>query len=400
MVRQSGAPLNVARTTAFTRARMMAAEGGAWHSRAMTVTNAEPSGDKPVTAPRLVEVVVSVPTVVKALGIFFGVLLVFIAKDALLSIALSLVFVLGFDPPVSALERRGWGRGKAAMLVMGLLVLAVFIIVVWAVGPLWEQIEAFVANLPGYVQEAKTSGFLADIDKGTEAFSKLQDLFASAVKALPETAGDLLGTLAGALAGVFQLVTLTFLTLFGLVAKPQLVRAGQELMRPEHAARFERVQREVCEAISYTLIGNVVISIIAGTVVGVTAVIVGAPSPMVLAIIVGLFDLIPQIGSTIAAFIVVTITLIAEGALPAAILLIVILVYQQVENYLIQPAVMRQAVELSGFATIASVLVGSALLGVVGAVLAVPVAASVKIIVREVTDGRRSRMAALREAPG
>ena len=121
---------------------------------------------------------------------------------------------------------------------------------------------------------------------------------------------------------------------------------------------------------------------------------------MVLAIIVGLFDLIPQIGSTIAAFIVVTITLIAEGALPAAILLIVILVYQQLENYLIQPAVMRQAVELSGFATIASVLVGSALLGVVGAVLAVPVAASVKIIVREVTDGRRSRMAALREAPG
>ncbi len=75
----------------------------------------------------------------------------------------------------------------------------------------------------------------------------------------------------------------------------------------------------------------------------------------------------------------------------------VILVYQQVENYLIQPAVMRQAVELSGFATIAVVMVGGALLGVVGAILAVPVAASVKIIVREVTEGPRARMAALRE---
>ena len=107
----------------------------------MTVTNAEPAGGKPVTAPRVVEVVVSVPTVVKALGIFFGVLLVFLARDALLSIALSLVFVLGLDPPVSALERRGWGRGKAAMLVMGLLVLAVFVIVVWAIGPLWGQID-------------------------------------------------------------------------------------------------------------------------------------------------------------------------------------------------------------------------------------------------------------------
>ena len=77
-----------------------------------------------------------------------------------------------------------------------------------------------------------------------------------------------------------------------------------------------------------------------------------------------------------------------------------ILVYQQVENYLIQPAVMKQAVELSGFATIASVMVGGALLGVVGAILAVPVAASVKVVIREVTEGRRDRMAALREAPG
>ena len=87
---------------------------------------------------------------------------------------------------------------------------------------------------------------------------------------------------------------------------------------------------------------NTVVAV-AGRVLLAAAVIVGAPSPMVLAIIVGLFDLIPQIGSTIAAFIVVTITLIAEGPLPAAILLIVILVYQQLENYLIQPAVIRQA---------------------------------------------------------
>jgi predicted PurR-regulated permease PerM len=199
---------------------------------------------------------------------------------------------------------------------------------------------------------------------------------------------------------VFVLVTLLFLTLFGLIAKPQLVRAGADLMRPQHATRFERVLKEVSEAISYSLIGNVVISVIAGSVIFVAAVIVGAPSPIVLAVIVGLFDLIPQVGSAIAAFIVVTITLIAEGWGPALVLLAVILVYQQVENYMIQPAVMRKAVELSGFATIAVVMLGGALLGVVGAILAVPVAASVKIIVREVTDGRRARMAALRDQPG
>ena len=350
-------------------------------------------------AVRRIEVVVSVQTVVKALAIFFGVLLVYLAQEALLSIALSIVFVCGLDPPVRALERRGWGRARAALLVMGLLLLAVFVIIVWAVRPVWGQITEFVDNLPAYVQEAKTSGVLSEIDKGTEAFSKLQDLLVSAAKELPESAIHLLGAAAGIVGSVFGLVTLTFLTLFGLIAKPQLVRAGTELMRPLHAQRFERVQREVCEAISYSLIGNVVISVIAASVVGVAAVIVGAPSPMVLALIVGLFDLIPQVGSTIAAIIVVSITWVAEGAGPAVILLIVILVYQQLENYLIQPAVMRQAVELSGFATIAVVLLGSALLGVVGAVLAVPVAASVKIVVRELTDGRRTRMAELREQP-
>ena len=141
---------------------------------------------------------------------------------------------------------------------------------------------------------------------------------------------------------------------------------------------------------SFTLIGNIVISVIAGTTVGVAAAIVGAPSPIVLGLIVGLLDLIPQIGATIAAVIVSLITLIASGPVDCAILPTVILVYQQAENYMIQPAVMRQAVELSGYATIASVMLGSALLGAVGAVLAVPVAASVKIIVAELTADRRA----------
>jgi predicted PurR-regulated permease PerM len=344
---------------------------------------------------RKVEIVVSVPTVVKAVGIFFALLIAYLVRDALLAIALSAVLVLGLDPPVRALERRGWGRGKAALLVFGVIALALSVIVIWAARPVWQEISGFVDDLPGYVDKAQHSGVLEDVDRSTDAFQKLEEVAADAAKALPSAAVNLLGAAAGAIGQVFQLVTLTFLTLFGLMAKPQLTRAGMELMRPPHASRFERVLEEVCNAVSYSLIGNIVISVIAGTVVGVTAVIIDAPSPIVLALIVGLFDLIPQVGSAIAAFIVCVVTLLATGPFDAVVLLAVILVYQQVENYLIQPAVMRQAVELSGFATIAVVLLGSAALGVVGAILAVPVAASVKIIVGHLTEGRRARMAAL-----
>jgi predicted PurR-regulated permease PerM len=356
------------------------------------VPSAEPAG-----APT-VEIVVSVPTVVKAVGIFFALILVYLVRDALLSIALSAVFILGLDPPVSALERRGWGRGKAALAVFGFIALVLSVIVIWAAKPVWREISAFVDDLPAYIDKAQHSGVLQDVDKNTDAFKKLESVATEAAKNLPSAAVNLLGAAAGIVSSVFSLVTLTFLTLFGLLAKPQLTRSGLELMQPQQASRFERILGEVCNAVSFSLIGNLVISVIAGTVVGVAAVIVGAPSPIVLALITGLFDLIPQIGSTIAAIIVTLVTLIATGPTEAAIMLVLILIYQQLENYLIQPAVMRQAVELSGFATIAVVMLGGALLGVVGAVLAVPVAASLKIVVHELTEGRRARMAALSES--
>jgi predicted PurR-regulated permease PerM len=348
--------------------------------------------------PPRVEVVVSPRTVVAGLAILVGIVLVVVALDALLAIALSAVLVLGLDPLVAALERRGWSRGWSALFVFAVIGLGVLAICVWAVKPVWEDIRGFFHSLPGWVDEVQHNEPFKSIDKSSDAFKKLEHALAEAAKDLPSAAGDLLGVAAHVVSSVFALVTLAFLTLFGLIAKPQLVRAVLELMRPPVAARVERVLDEVTHTISFALIGNLVISVIAGTVVGVTAVLVDAPAPFVLALIVGLFDLIPQVGSAIAAFIVTLVTLIATGPGAAAILLIVILVYQQVENYLIQPAVMRQAVELSGFATIAVVMLGSALLGVVGAILAVPVAASVKVVLRELTQARREKMAALRPA--
>ena len=363
------------------------------------------SGPPPDTAPppvpaspgkSTVEITVSPQSVVKMLALAGLIVLSLLASEALLSIALSIVLVLGLDPPVSALVRRGWGRGRAALAVFGALLAVLFVIVVWAAVPVWEQVTGFVGDLPAYVDEVQDAPVVKELDDNTQAVEKAKSVAVDAAKDIPGAAVNLLGAAAGAIGDAFMLVTLGFLTLFGLIAKPQLVLAGLDLMRPPVAARVGRTIDEVAHTISFALLGNIVISVIAGTVVGVTAVLIDAPSPMVLALIVGLFDLIPQVGSAIAAFIVVSLTLVASGVVPALILLVVILVYQQVENYLIQPAVMRQAVELTGFATIAVVILGSALLGVVGAILAVPVAASVKVVARELTDDRRRRMAALR----
>jgi predicted PurR-regulated permease PerM len=349
--------------------------------------------------PRRVEIVVSGATVLKAALIALGVFVLIVANEVFLTILLALVFALGLDPLVGWFTNRGMGRGKAALLVFFLLFMAVFVLVVWAVTPIWNEVRGLVQDIPGYIDDLKDEPAFQQLHENTDAVDKAQNLASDAAKEIPKAASALLGITGSLVGSVLGVVTLTFLTLFLLIGLPDFKRAALTMLPPADAERVGRVLDEVTKTISYSLLGNIAISVIAGSVVGLTAVIIGAPFPVVLALIVGLFDLIPQIGSLIAAVIVVSITLAGAGVGPAVVMALVILVYQQVENYVIQPVVYREAIELSGFATIAVVMVGGALMGVIGAILAVPVAGSLKVIFRELTAARRARMEALRAQP-
>ncbi len=191
-------------------------------------------------------------------------------------------------------------------------------------------------------------------------------------------------------------MTLTFLSLFLLMERVTITDWLFGFAPPEVERRWRPVLERSISAVSSSLIGNVAISIVAATVAGLSAWALGLPFPIVLAVIAGFLDLIPQVGATIAAVILVAVALTVST--PAAIAMLVIqLVYQQVENYIVYPIVYRQAVELSAFTTIVAVLIASSLLGVVGAILAVPFAAVIKIMLSEAGAPRRERMATLRD---
>ena len=134
--------------------------------------------------------------------------------------------------------------------------------------------------------------------------------------------------------------------------------------------------------------------LVCGTVYGVTAVILDVPYPLALAVIAGILDLIPSIGATIAGIIV---ALVALSVSPAAfvVFLIVMVVYQQIENYILQPTIIGKAARISGFTVLASVLVFGALFGLIGAIIGVPIAAGIQIVVEELTAARRARIAAV-----
>ena len=141
------------------------------------------------------------------------------------------------------------------------------------------------------------------------------------------------------------------------------------------------------------MLGNLAISVICATVYGVTAVILDLPYPLALALIAGFLDLIPTIGATIAGLIigVVALSVSLEALVAFAIVMVV---YQQIENYVLQPTIIGRAARVSGFTVLASVLAFGALFGFIGAIIGVPIAAGLQILVEELTAARRARIAA------
>lgn len=345
--------------------------------------------------PQRVELIVPVRTLVTLLAFGALVVLAIVSLGSLLSIFVAAVLALGLDPVVSALVRRGWPRARAALAVFAALFLAVALIVIVTVGPLWGQVRDFIGELPTYWDDLTSSAaFESFVSSGNQdsVRSALKDL----AEGLPEAATAVLGIAGGVFGSALSLVTLTFLALFLLIERPTITSWLFGFAPPRVEQRWRPVLEDSINAISSSLIGNVAISLIAGTVAGLSAWAFGLPFPIVLAVIAAFLDLIPQIGATIAAVILVAVALTVSTEAAVAMLLIQ-LVYQQLENYVVYPLVYRRAVELTAFTTIVSVLVASSILGVVGAILAVPFAAVIKVVLREAGSGRRARMAQLRE---
>jgi predicted PurR-regulated permease PerM len=345
--------------------------------------------------PQRVEVVVSVRTLLTLLVFGLLIVLAVLSLGTLLSIFLAAVLALGLDPVVARLVARGWKRGRASLVVFFGVFASVVALVLVTAGPVWGEIKEFVRSLPELWQQMQETDWFASLSSTAGFDEKVQQWLADFAKELPEAATTLLGAAGGVFGSVLSLVTLTFLSLFLLMERPAVTQWLFGFARPETEQRWSPVVEESIRGVSSSLLGNIAISVVAATVAGLSAYILGLPFPIVLAVIAGLLDLIPQIGATIASVILIAVAL-TVGTTEAVIMLVIQLIYQQVENYIVYPIVYKRQVELTPFTTIVAVLIAGSLLGVVGAILAMPFAAVIKIVIREATAPRRARMEALR----
>jgi predicted PurR-regulated permease PerM len=297
-------------------------------------------------------------------------------SNVILLVLASLVLALGLQPAISWLERRGTRRGwavafiflSAIVVVGGFLALVIPIVI--------KQLAGLVDAAPGYLTRAQRgNGILAQLDDQFDLMGKLRDLSSQ----LPTTAFAVAKSFT---ALVFNTVTVFILTAYFSTALPQVRRAVARLMKRDHRENFQRILEESTARIGGYVMGNLVVSLIAGGVAVIGLLLLGVPYAVVLGVWVAIADLIPAVGAYLGA--VPALVVAAFIGLPQFLgTLVLFIVYQQFENYLIAPRIMKQAVDLSPAAVIVALLVGGSLAGFVGALLSLPVAAVIKIVARE-----------------
>jgi predicted PurR-regulated permease PerM len=315
-------------------------------------------------------------------------------RDALLIVFLGIFIGLVFEAPTRLLvERTGMGRGLAAtFVVLGAAVVVVLLGLLLLV-PLAGGVRDFIHNLPSLVADLRDELPSSIGDSG--AAEDAQAGATTLANGTPDGIASVLGVAGDAAHAALTGFTLVFIALFFILDSNRLKGALASILPPAESARTDALWERITRTVSRWAIGAATIAVIAGTVQGGTAWILGSSYALALGVIAGFLDLIPNIGATIAGFIL-TLTIYAEeGLTQALIMLAVVLIYQQVENNLLTPTIQGKATNISGFFVMTSVTLFGALLGVVGALIAVPVTASLQVVVGEYTRERRARLAAL-----
>ena len=364
------------------------------------MTLAESSSAAGDTARSGVEVSISIRTLLLVAGAVAIASALASIGNVLLVIFVSIFNVAVLSPVVTAMERRlGWSRGRCStVLVLGILIVigAVVLVLVQAIS---DAVRGFSDDLPQIVDKVRHSDLGNFVNGGSDSLDTLREHAGDITRGVGKASGGVVDVGVSAFGAVTLFFSVIFLTLFGLVDEPKWrARIGSLLYRDKRE-RYLRVTDRIIHTTSRYMLGNLAISVICGTVYGVTAEILGLPYPLALALIAAILDLIPNIGATIAGIIIGIVALsVSLGALIA--FAIVIVVYQQIENYILQPTIIGKAAQVSGFTVLTSVLAFGALFGLIGAIIGVPIAAALQILVEELTAPRRARIAAADAAVG
>lgn len=304
---------------------------------------------------------------------------------------IALFLALAINPLVELLQRASGCKRGAAVAVASTGVIGLLAVFIWMLVPLViTQVNELVQQLPHYLDQLSDGrGPLGFLEREYGLASRLRQAIERPER-LQVGAGAFLSVTQSIISAVFAFITIVFLTLFMLLEGPVWVERAYSLVPDASRPRWQAIGSDIYRTISGYVRGNLLISLIAMSVSSFVLLILDVPYAIALGLVVGLLDLIPLAGATMAAVFVSTITLLAVGTTPAIVIAAFFALYQIVENHVFQPFIYGKTVQLSPLTVIVAVLAGAELAGILGALGAIPVAGAIQVLI---VDYRRERRA-------
>jgi predicted PurR-regulated permease PerM len=348
-------------------------------------------GDERVVSfrPRAVVQVVGI-----VLAVALGLWIIWVGRHVLVWVLISIFLAMALNPAVERLQRAGLKRRGAAAACVYLLALAVVALLAALFIPtLVNQVNDFVDATPDYVDDlTKGRGPLGFLERDYHVVERVRDAVQGNGGQIAGGASTALSITKSIVTTVVAAVTIIFMTFFMLLEGPTWVERFYAMLPAGSRERWEAVGGEVYRTVGGYVTGNLMISLIAGTAATLVMLALGIPFALALGLLVAVLDLIPLAGATLGAIIVCLVGL-TQSPSDALILAAFFLVYQQLENHLLQPLVYGRTVKLSPLLVLIAVLLGAELAGVIGALGAIPVASTLQILFLDWLSHRPSRVA-------
>jgi predicted PurR-regulated permease PerM len=321
------------------------------------------------------------------LCVLLGAFAVYTVRGIVVLVVIAMFIAVSLDPAVRWLVRRRFSRSAAvAVIFLGVFgLLAGFLAAM--IPPLVSEGTKLFQDLPGYVErlpeQSETYRKFAERYDFTE---KVSEYAASIPK---RVAGDAWGFASRFLGALAAVLTVLVFTIYFMADLPRLRRGLVRLFPRSRRPRVAEVVNVLVDKVGAYMIGNLIISAVAGVTTFVVLLALGVPYALPLAVAVAITDLIPLIGATLGAVLCTAITFFTSDLWPDAVVVAIFFIaYQQIENYILVPRVMRNTVNISSLAVLLSALVGATVLGVMGALMAIPLAAAVKVVLTPMIDDR------------
>jgi len=327
-----------------------------------------------------------------ALGVLLYMLYLVRSVIGLLMIAVFLAVALG--PAVDRATRLKLPRPAAILSVFLCMFLAIFLIGLVVVPPIVDEVRAFAHDVPNYIDDIRTNKTLREYDDKYDITTKLEDQASKLPSRLGDAAGALQAVTVGVFSTVLQLVTVLTITFFLLLDGGRIVNFIFAQLRAHHRERMQVVAVDIYSATGGYVAGALALATAAGISTYILLSILGVKFAVPLAVLMAFFDLIPLVGSTIGGVLVAIVTLFADFPQDTFIWIAFVVGYQQFENSVLQPLVYRRTVNLHPLAVISAILIGSSLLGVLGALVAIPIAAAIQILLKDLWEHRPSDLIA------